>query len=148
VGLIAGFVIAALVGLVPASSLQLLAETSWVALPDPSFIGYRLDTALIPAFLTAGVAATLRTIGVVTTCQKLNDAEWKHPDMRTIRGGTLADGLGCLVAGLSGGIGLNAAPSLVGVSNAARATSRAIAYVSGAILIAMAFIPKFAALFL
>ena len=35
---------------------------------------------LVPAFMIAAVAAMLRTVGVVTTCQKINDADWKRPD--------------------------------------------------------------------
>jgi xanthine permease XanP len=96
----------------------------------------------------AGSAAMLRTVGVVTTCQKNNAADWKRPDLRSIEGGILADGIGCMVGGLLGVIGMNTAPSLVGVSKATGATSRYIAFSCAAILVLFALVPKYAALFL
>jgi NCS2 family nucleobase:cation symporter-2 len=85
---------------------------------------------------------------VITTCEKINDAGWKRPDLRPIQGGVLADGTGCLIGGLLGVPGMSAGPSLVGISKATGATSRYIAYACGAILVAMAFVPKIAAVFL
>jgi xanthine permease XanP len=146
--LLAGVVVAVAGGLVTPQHWAALAGSPWLALPDPSFLSYDLEPALLPAFLAAAIAATLRTIGVVTTCQKLNDADWKRPEMRTLKGGTLADGLGCMIAGVAGAPGLNAAPSLVGVSSAARATSRAVAFACAAILVVAALTPKVGAFFL
>jgi hypothetical protein len=54
---------------------------------------------------TPSVAAGLRTVGVITTCQRINDVNWKRPDRRSIAGGVLADGLGCAIGealGVSG----------------------------------------------
>jgi len=53
-----------------------------------------------------------------------------------------------MVGGLLGVMGMNTAPSLVGVSKATGATSRYIAFSCAAILVVFAFIPKYAALFL
>jgi NCS2 family nucleobase:cation symporter-2 len=89
-----------------------------------------------------------RTVGVITTCQKINDAEWKRPELKSIQGGILAGGIGCMLGGLLGVIGMNTAPSLVGVSKATGAMSRHIALSCAAILVVFAFIPKYAALFL
>jgi NCS2 family nucleobase:cation symporter-2 len=146
--LVAGVAVAVAGGLVSPQHWAALAGSPWLALPDPGFLAYSFEPAVLPAFLAAAIAATLRTIGVVTTCQKLNDSDWKRPDMRTLKGGALADGLGCMVAGLAGAPGLNAAPSLVGVSSAARATSRSIAYACAAILVVAALTPKVGAFFL
>jgi xanthine permease XanP len=148
IGLASGLTAAFLLGLVSAPALRALESASWLSLPHLEGLSYSFDPLLAPAFLAAGVAATLRTIGVVTTCQRINDADWKRPDMRTIEGGVLADGLGCAIGGLLGAPGMSTGPSLVGVSNATGATSRYIALACGAILIAMALVPKFAALFL
>jgi NCS2 family nucleobase:cation symporter-2 len=53
-----------------------------------------------------------------------------------------------MVGGLLGVMGMNTAPSLVGVSKATGATSRYIAFSCGAILVVFAFVPKYATLFL
>jgi NCS2 family nucleobase:cation symporter-2 len=147
-GLASGFTAALLLGLIPAPELQTMASASFLALPGLEHIAYRFDPDLMPAFAAAGVAAALRTIGVVTTCEKINDADWKRPDLRPIQGGVLSDGAGCLIGGLLGAPGMSVGPSLVGVSKATGATSRYIGYACAAILIAMAFVPKIAAAFL
>lgn len=148
VGLVAGFVVALGLGLVPKDALQTIAAAPVVAVPVPGESGFSFTLALAPAFAAAALAATLRTIGVVTICQKLNDADWKRPDLPNIERGVFADGLGCALAGLVGGMGNCTASSLVGVSRAVRATSRTIAYSCAVVLAVAAFLPKAAALFL
>jgi xanthine permease XanP len=90
----------------------------------------------------------LRTVGVITTCQKINDLDWKRPELKSIQGGIVADGIGCIIGGLMGVIGMNSAVGPVGVAKATGATSRYIAYPCAAILFMLAFIPKYPALFL
>jgi len=148
IGIIVGFILAFALGLVPASSIAILKNSAYFAIPDPSYISYHFSYALILPFFIAAIAASLRTIGVITTCQKINDANWKHPDLKTIRGGMLADGIGCFLAGILGSIGMNTAPSLVGISKATGATSRYIGYAAGIILIIIAFLPKITAFIL
>ena len=91
--------------------------------------------------LIAGIAAALRVVGVITTCQKINDDDWNRPDLESIRGGMLADGLGCMIGGLLGTIGQNTGPSLVGVSKASGATSRSIAFSAGVVMAVFAISP-------
>ena len=45
---------------------------------------------MIP-FAIAGLASGLRVIGVLTTCQQMNDAAWLRPDMKNIEAGVMAD---------------------------------------------------------
>jgi NCS2 family nucleobase:cation symporter-2 len=90
----------------------------------------------------------LRTVGVITTCQKINDLDWKRPELKSIQAGIIADGLGCIVGGLLGVIGMNTAVGPVGVAKAAGATSRYIGFSCAAILVIFALTPKYAALFL
>ena len=71
-----------------------MAKAPWLDLPDPSIMSFGFEPALIPAFIGAGLAATLRTTGVITSCQRLNDAAWTRPDMDNIARGVSADGLG------------------------------------------------------
>ena len=144
-GLAIGVVIGAFTGLIGPSVVATVSAAPWLEIPDPGFLSYAFDPTLIPAFLAAAVAATLRTIGVVTTCQRINDAEWKRPDMKNVTRGVTGDGLGCLVGGLLGVPGMSSAPSMVGVSSATGATSRVIAYATSAILVLFAFTPKIGA---
>ncbi len=53
----------------------------WFALPDPRFLSYRFQASLMLPFAIAALASGLRVIGVITTCQKINDASWGRPDL-------------------------------------------------------------------
>ncbi len=135
-------------GIIPPNSVELFNTSPVFSLPDPSYISYSFDLSLVPAFLTAGIAASLRTIGVVTTAEKINDLDWKRPDYGPIKKGMLADGIGCMLGGLMGAPGMNATPGIVGLSQAAGSTSRYMAFPTGIFLIVLAFFPKISALFL
>jgi xanthine permease XanP len=141
IGLVFGLLLALAFGHINADDWDAMIQARLVALPGFDHISYGIEGSLVPAFLIAGVAAALRAVGVITTCQKINDADWKHPEMTTIRGGTYADGLGCILGGLLGVTGLSAGPSLVGVAKASGATSRVIAFAAGGVLILFAFRP-------
>ncbi|HVG50352.1 MAG TPA: solute carrier family 23 protein [Xanthobacteraceae bacterium] len=143
-GMIAGLAAALAAGLFEPQVLQQIGATPWLAVPNPSYISFMWDVSLMPAFLAAGLAATLRTVGVVTTCQKANDASWNRPDFHNFRKGVLADGLGCTICGIIGAPGMNVGPSLVGVSIATGVTSRSIAHGCAAVLVVLAFMPKVA----
>jgi NCS2 family nucleobase:cation symporter-2 len=100
---------------------------------------------MIP-FAIAGLASGLRVIGVLTTCQQMNDAAWRRPDMKNIEGGVMADGIGCAVGGALGAPGMSASPSLVGIEKTTGATSRVIAWSIAGWLILLACFPKFSSL--
>lgn len=144
-GVIAGVIAGLAAGLIDASTVATIRTASWFDLPNPSFLSYSLEAPLLPAFLAAGFAATLRTMGVISTCQKINDTDWRRPDIANIKKGVLGDAIGSTIAGLLGCLGSSTAPSLVGVSSATGATSRAIAFTAALFLAVFAFLPKVAA---
>lgn len=144
-GLGLGVALALVTGVIGPSTFAAIGTADWIDLPDPSFIRYGFEPALIPAFVAAATAATLRTVGVVTTAERINDADWTRPDMDNISRGVVGDGLGCLAGGLVSAPGMSSAASLVGLSSATAATSRAIAYATAAILLVFAFVPKIGA---
>jgi len=146
-GLAVGLAAAWLAGLIEPEARATISAASRVAVPWPDF-SYSFDPVLIPAFLAAGVAAAVRTVGVVTTCQRINDADWRRPDTQNIRKAVLADGLACVIGGVLGAPGMNISPSLVGLSSATAATSRVIGFAAAFVLVVIAFSPKVAAFFL
>lgn len=148
IGLLAGVGAAFVLGLFNPSAVESIAAAPWLQVPNPAYMAVHWDVSLMPAFLAAGLAAAIRTVGVVTTCQRANDAAWKRPDFANIRKGIYADGIGCALGGLVGAPGMNIGPSLVGVSITAGVTSRTIAYASAAVLVVLAFVPKVADVFL
>ena len=148
IGLVVGMTAASFVGLITPSELKMFGESSWLAFPEPQWLRFDFDAGLIPAFLASGVAAALRGVGVITTCQRLNNAAWQRPDTTNIRKGVLADGLSNVIGGSLGVTGMSIGPSLVGVSGATGATSRAIGFAASAVLLIFAFSPRLSGAFL
>jgi len=103
---------------------------------------------LIIPFTIATLISTLKTVGDITTAQKINDADWQRPDMKSVSNGIFADGLGGIIPGLIGGFGQSTSSANVGLSMATGATSRVIAYAIGGFLIVFAFMPRFSEFFL
>ena len=146
IGTLIGYAAAAVFHVFPQSFFIDYAVAPAFAIPDPSFVSYSFVPSFTVPFAIAGLASGLRAIGVLTTCQQINDASWRRPDMRNIAAGVRADGLGCLIGGLLGSSGMSASPSLVSVEKTSGATSRVIAWSIAAWLIVLSCLPKFASL--
>jgi NCS2 family nucleobase:cation symporter-2 len=76
----------------------------------------------------------------------MNDAAWRRPDMESISGGVIADGIGCAVGGALAAPGMSASPSLVGIEKITGVTSRIIAWPIAGWLVALSCLPQVASL--
>ena len=146
IGMAVGYVAAAAAGSLTAADFEPVRAAPLFHLPRFGNPSWRFDGALVVPFSVAALAASLRAMGDVTTCQKINDAEWTRPDMRTLSGGVLANGVSTALGGFLGTIGVNTLTSSVGLSNATGVTSRRVAYAIGGMLLFLAFLPKAGAL--
>src|SRR5215467_2535 len=82
IGLVVGHVLAFPLGLLSWAQIR----KQWAAQPLFSFPhhiagGIAIRPSLMLPFFVIGIAATLKTVGDITLCQKMNDAEWKRTDM-------------------------------------------------------------------
>lgn len=145
-GMLMGYIAAAVFHVFSASFFADFAAAPFFAVPGVSFLSYKFVPSFAVPFAIAGLASGLRVIGVLTTCQQINDAGWRRPDMRNIEAGVRADGLGCLAGGLLGTPGMSASPSLVSVEKTTGATSRVIAWSIACWLVLLSCLPKFAGL--
>lgn len=142
-----GYALAFLLGILGPEHFRVIGDSPWFSLPSPGSYGMAFSTVLIVPFVVAALSSALKTMGDLTTCQKINDAGWKRPDMKSISRGILACATGNLLSGLTGALGQSPSSSNIGLSIATGATSRQIAYATGSILITLAFLPKIAAIF-
>ncbi|MEM7442326.1 MAG: solute carrier family 23 protein [Pseudomonadota bacterium] len=148
VGILVGYALAFATQVVPPEAVTEFTEAGLVTLPNfhlPTSLTF--DLALLVPFLVAGVASTVKAVGDLSTAQKINDDEWVAPEMKSIRGGVLADALSVISAALLGGIGQSTSSSNLGVSLATGVTSRWIGFSAGAIFIVAAFLPFLAHVF-
>jgi xanthine permease XanP len=147
VGMAVGYLAAYLLGLMSESQLNTINNAPLLWFPIARHPGWSFSSYLLIPFFIATVCSAIKSVGDLTTCQKINDAEWKRPDMDNISKGVLADSLGCMAGGLLGGVGQATSSSNIGLSIATGTTSRIIAFAMGPILVALAFFPKLSGLF-
>lgn len=140
IGMAAGYALGLVVGNVDGRAVLagLASAPRMPALPGawPTFA-----PELLVTYLVGSMVCALRTLGDITTCQKINDPEWTRPDMTTIRSGVVADGMGTAIAGLVGAVGLNTFSGSIALSAATGVTSRVVGYATGALCIVIAFLP-------
>jgi xanthine permease XanP len=147
IGMVAGYLISLATGILTADDISLVLDSAIFQFPEMDHFGMSFSAALLVPFMVAALSSALKTMGDLTTCQKINDAEWKRIEMRSISRGMLACGAGNVVSGLLGALGQSVSSSNIGLSIATGATSRRIGYAAGGILMLMAFFPKLAAIF-
>jgi len=148
VGMAVGYVLCIAAGLAGADPLGRIAASPIVALPDIRYFGVSFQVALLIPFCVAAIVTFVKSVGEFSICQRINDTEWKRPDMMNVRSGLFADGVANAIGGLCGGMGQTGSSSNIGLSIATRSTSRYIGFVTGGILIALAFLPVLAMAFI
>ena len=141
IGLAVGYGAAVALGRLGPADLQALASAPVANVPSISYVGWSFDGALSITFAVAALSTTTKAMGIVTSYQKLNDAGWTRPDMRSVGGGVLADGLGTAAAGLIGSTGMNPSASSLGLTTATGVASRRALAVAG-VFVVLAFLPK------
>jgi NCS2 family nucleobase:cation symporter-2 len=147
IALVTGFVTSLLFGILTSSDLRAQFSQPILGIPHRAISGMSIDFALLVPFLLMGLAATMKTIGDLTLCQKMNDVEWKRTDLKSVSGGVLANSIGTFLSGLFGGMAQNSASASIGLSFATATTSRAILLPTGLMAISLAFFPFLSAIF-
>jgi NCS2 family nucleobase:cation symporter-2 len=146
-GILFGYIGSYFLGLIPVEQVEKFVQTPWMALPNLDHVGFAFDATLVLPFLIAAFCSSIKTIGNLTTCQKVNDDNWKRLDIKSVGNGLFAEGIGTISGGLLGTMGQTTSSGSVGLTVATGATSRRIAFGVGASFILLAFFPKIAALF-
>jgi NCS2 family nucleobase:cation symporter-2 len=146
IGLVAGYAAAVAAGLIGSDVFAAVGARPWLGLPTFDHLSWSFDLTLAAPFAIGSIAAAMKAAGTITVCQKMNDADWVRPDMKTVTSGVLADGLSTVIAGAAGALGANISTPAVGLASATGVASRVVAYAAGAILILIGFLPKLPAM--
>lgn len=147
IGIACGCSVAIALGVLKPEQLRWLANEPLFSLPDLSQVSWSFDLSLLVPIIVVTLASTLKSVATLTMCQKVNDAEWSRPDLVNIGKGTMADGVACILGGAMGAMGKSLYAASVGLSVATGVTSRTVAYYTGGIYIAMAFLPQLTGFF-
>jgi len=149
IGIVVGYLLSLVAGLVGSAELRQLSQTPFFALPGKgvNMFRYSFNPSLIIPFVLISIIQCLKSFGNIITCQKLSDDNWKEPDLKNVGKGLMASGIAVFTCGFLGGVATDTSASNVGLSAATGANSRVIAWSAGLIFIILGFFPKMAALF-
>ena len=142
-GIAFGYASAWLTGVMTTEHLARVAAAPVITVPHLSG-GWSFDWKLFPAFVVAAFCSSIITIGNMSTCQKVNDKDWRRLNLRSAGDGLFAEGLGTAVSGILGALPQTTSPGSVGLSVATGVTSRYLAFVVGALLIILSFFSQVA----
>jgi xanthine permease XanP len=141
IGMVVGYVLAGAAGLLTAKDAITVLRQPLLALPSVGHLTWTFDAALIIPFMVTGLAAAMSTTAVVTTYQKITDADWVRPEPNSIKGGIFGDGIANTAAGLLGTYGMTVSTANVGLVAATGVASRQIGFVVSGILALLALQP-------
>jgi xanthine permease XanP len=141
IGMVVGYAVSGLVGLLTLHDLSDLLNRPLLAFPTLSRVSWTFDSSLVLPFAVTGLAAAMNSTAVVTTYQRLTDADWVRPDMTSIARGVFGDGIAATIAALLGTYGLVVSTANVGLVAATGVASRVIGFAVGAVLVVAALQP-------
>ncbi len=141
IGMVVGYGLSGITGEITGAKFRAVLDQPLLALPSFSHLSWAFDWSMTIPFAVTGLAAAMSTTAVVTTYQRLTDADWVRPDGGSIAGGIFGDGIAAVVAGLLGTYGLTLSTANVGLVAATGVASRRIAFVIAAVLTLAAFQP-------
>jgi xanthine permease XanP len=134
-----GYAVGGILGFVPFAGVTVSEVLPRAPLPVSGWPTFALN--LVVPFAVASLASSLRAIGDFSTVQKINDANWQRPDMKSIQRGLTANSFGMMFGGLMGSVAISTSSSSVGLTLTTGVNSRVVGYAAGAVFIALSFVP-------
>ena len=149
-GIAAGCAIAAFFGVL---DFARVGDAAWLGVPAIATPGLDLDFdasfwVLLPGFLFVTFVITVRQVGDAVRMQRISRREPKAVDFRRVQGAVAACGSGTLLSGLAGIPAPWPYAAGIGLASGVGIAARRVGVYIGAVFIALAFVPKIAALVL
>lgn len=113
-----------------------------VAVPTPIAPVFDVPLGAIIGVAFIAVLAQIDSIGSFILMDKMDDADWRRPDMRQAARGIQANGLSDVLCGLIGSMTNGSSSANIGLCHASRATTRYAGLATAGILLIIAFLPQ------
>lgn len=139
-GLAAGVAVAAFVG--ELHGWDTLASAPAFGLPRPPMPEFGVDPGILAAVAVLALMTQLDTFGCVVLLHKMNDADWRRPNMRMVSGGMRANGLGNLLSAFMGAYPNAISSANIALAHISRSTSRWVGLAAACLLAIVAFLPQ------
>ena len=141
IGIIAGYIVAYLMGQV---SFGNLGKAAVFAAPMPFKYGFELNWAIVIGMCFMAIVSAIETVGDTSGITK--GGAGREATNKEISGATFADGLGTAVAGIFGGLPNTSFSQNVGLVAMTGVMSRHVVTIGAIFLIVCGFIPKIGAI--
>ncbi len=142
-GIIAGYVVALMLGMVSFSNVG---KAAFFTFPNPLNFGMEFSVAAVVGYCLMAIISAIETVGDVSGITK-GGANREATDDE-IKGATFADGIGSAVSGLFGALPNTSFSQNVGLIAITGVMSRHVVTCGAIFLIVAGFIPKFGAIIL
>lgn len=139
-GIIAGVIVAAFCGRL--SGAELFSTVPVVAVPDIPAPIFSIAPGLIIVIFVVGLLEQFDTFASTVIIDRMDDADWHRPDMKTASGGVMAHGFGNILTGLVGGAPTSTSSANIGLSHATGTTSRWVGIVAALAMVIFALLPQ------
>ncbi|WP_370275277.1 uracil-xanthine permease family protein [Salipiger bermudensis] len=140
IGLIAGYVVALLAGMV---NFGPVTNASWITSITPLPYGFEFSLGAVIAVTLVSVVSAIETVGDASATTKAGAG--REATDEEIAGATYADGLGTAVAGVFGGLPNTSFSQNVGIVGMTGIMSRHVVTIAGIIMIICGLLPKIGA---
>ena len=149
-GIVAGCVVSALFGLYDTTRII---AADWIGIPLSGWPGYDLSFgpsfwSLLAAFIFVTYIGAIETVGDSVAIQSVSWRRARAIDYREVQGAVAADGVGNLLSGLAGTIPNTTYSTSIAVTELTGVAARRVGVAVGVVLVAVAVVPKFAAVVL
>lgn len=147
IALVVGCVVSALFGIYDLSGVL---DADWIGIPWGAWPGFDVTPdvkfwALLPAFVMVTIVGAIETIGDSVAIQRVSRRRPRATDFRVVQGSLNSDGVGNLLSGLLGTLPNTTYSSSIPLTEVTGIAARRVGVVIGVIFVALAFLPKVAA---
>ncbi|QMU57359.1 MAG: purine permease [Boseongicola sp.] len=140
IGLIAGYVLALLLGMV---SFGGVAKAGWIIVPQVMPYGFEFSLGAVIAVTLISIVSAIETVGDTSATTKAGAG--RDATDKEIEGATYADGLGTAIAAIFGGLPNTSFSQNVGIIGMTGIMSRHVVTIAGIVLIICGLLPKIGA---
>jgi xanthine permease XanP len=147
-GLLAGSVLAGMLGLIQADSFSAISAAPWLRLPTLPAFGWEFNMDMVLPYMLIGLTFSLISIGTQTVAQRTADVDWHRPDLRAYSRGLRAEGLTHILASFINAMPQSASGGAVGLAASSGCASRYLGYWVAGFLVITAFCSKLIILWL
>lgn len=140
VGLIAGYILAYMQGMV---SFDSVAKVDWITGIQPLPYGFEFNLGAVIAVTLVSIVSAIETVGDASATAKAGAG--RDATDAEIQGATYADGLGTAVAGVFGGLPNTSFSQNVGIVGMTGIMSRHVVTIAGIVMVVCGLLPKIGA---